>query len=84
MANSLNQQTVADVTKDILVSPLTGKFYPCTIPGQYGNVYEWVQYKVEQAGENAPTQQDADDAGYLRTNALALMKDEITTIMTTW
>lgn len=84
MANSLNQQTVSDVTRDILVRPLTGKFYPSVIPSQYDNIYEWVRYKVEQAGENAPTQEDADSSEYLYNNGLALMKDEVNAAMANW
>lgn len=84
MANVLNQATVADVTRDILVRPLTGKFYPSITPDTYDNIYEWVRYKVEQAGEEAPTQEDADSSQYLYANGLLLMKQQVTDAMFNW
>lgn len=84
MANTLNQQTVADVTRDILVRPLTGQFYPAVIPAEYNNIYEWVRFKVEEAGGAAPTQEDADSSEYLYTNGLLLMKEEVIDVMVNW
>lgn len=84
MANTLNPETVSDVTRNILVRPLTGQFYPSIVPDTYDNIYEWVRFKVEEAGGAAPTQEDADSAEYLYANGLLLMKAQVTDAMFNW
>lgn len=82
MANTLNQDTVRDVSISILVRDLIGRMYPLIADTtQYDNIYEWVRYKVEAAGINAPTQQEADDTTYLYDNAILLIKAEIAATM---
>lgn len=85
MANTLNQDTVRDVSISILVRDLTGRMYPLIADTtQYDNIYEWVRFKIEEAGINAPTQQEADSDTYLYDNALILIKAEIAAAMNTF
>lgn len=85
MPNILNPEIIRDVTMNILIRDLTGKMYPSIAETtQRNNIYEWVRFKVEEAGEQAPSQEDADNQTYLYGNALILMKEEITAAMYDW
>lgn len=85
MPNILNPEIIRDVTMNILIRDLTGRMYPSIAETtQHNNIYEWVRFKVEEAGEQAPSQEDADNETYLYGNALILMKEEITAGMFDW
>jgi hypothetical protein len=84
MANTLDPQKVQDATINLLVRSLTGKIFPAILPNQYDNVYEWVRYKVEEAGSVAPSQQDADNVQYLYDEGLNLMKAQVNDAMSNW
>lgn len=84
MANTINPNLVADVTRDILVRPLTGKIYNAINPAPYDNIYEWIRYKVEDVAANAPAQENADSYEYLYENTFVALKDQVVEAMSGW